>query len=180
MAALNEPYHGDMQGMRGADFQCYRQARRAGLLGTFRAFVSSRIQNLDAIVKDSDHNLPVVNSRREVLFNSWKGIFSGQGGFFSQAPRIYSFSGKNVLTDPTWPQKIVWHGSNARGERAMDAYCDAWHSSAPEKVGLASSLLSNKLLDQEQYSCENRFIVLCIEALAHDRRRRRKRDTDQR
>lgn len=134
------------------------------------------IQNLDAIVKTSDHELPVVNTRREVLFNSWKGIFSGQGGFFSQAPRIYSFSGKNVLTDLTWPQKIVWHGSNARGERAMDAYCDAWHSAASDKLGLASSLLSNKLLDQEQYSCENRFIVLCIEALAHDRRRRRKRD----
>lgn len=42
MAALNEPYSGDLQGMRGADFQCYRQARRAGLLGTFRAFLTAR------------------------------------------------------------------------------------------------------------------------------------------
>lgn len=42
MAALNEPYSGDQQGLRGADFQCYRQARRAGLLGTFRAFLTSR------------------------------------------------------------------------------------------------------------------------------------------
>lgn len=44
----------------------------------------------------------MVNTRGDVLFNSWKGIFNGQGGFFSQAPRIYSFSGKNVLTDPLW------------------------------------------------------------------------------
>lgn len=42
MAALNEPYTGDLQGIRGADFACYRQARRAGLLGTFRAFLSAR------------------------------------------------------------------------------------------------------------------------------------------
>lgn len=42
MAALNEPYSGDLQGIRGADFACYRQARRAGLLGTFKAFLSAR------------------------------------------------------------------------------------------------------------------------------------------
>lgn len=42
MAALNEPYSGEMQGQRGADFACYRQARRAGLSGTFKAFLSSR------------------------------------------------------------------------------------------------------------------------------------------
>lgn len=42
VAALNEPYVGDLQGIRGADFACYRQGRRAGLLGTFKAFLSSR------------------------------------------------------------------------------------------------------------------------------------------
>ncbi|CAD7004011.1 unnamed protein product [Ceratitis capitata] len=41
VAALNEPYVGDLQGIRGADFACYRQGRRAGLLGTFKAFLSS-------------------------------------------------------------------------------------------------------------------------------------------
>ena len=61
-----------------------------------------RVQNLDSIVRVADRDLPVVNTRGDVLFNSWKGIFNGQGGFFSQAPRIYSFSGKNVLTDPLW------------------------------------------------------------------------------
>lgn len=61
MAALNEPYSGDMKGQRGADYSCYRQARRAGLQGTFRAFVSSRVQNLNSIVRFSDRELPVVN-----------------------------------------------------------------------------------------------------------------------
>lgn len=71
------------------------------------------------------------------------------------------------------PQKIVWHGSSSTGERAMDTYCDAWHSAVNDKVGLASSLLGNKLLDQERYSCDNRFAVLCIEALSQDRRKKR-------
>lgn len=62
MAALNEAYSGGMKGQRGADYACYRQARRAGLTGTtFRAFITSRIQNLDSIVKSSDRDLPVVN-----------------------------------------------------------------------------------------------------------------------
>lgn len=91
-----------MQGIRGADFNCYRQARRAGLSGTFRAFLTARVQNLDSIVRPADRDLPVVNTKGDVLFNSWNSIFNGQGGFFSQVPRIYSFNGKNVLSDPTW------------------------------------------------------------------------------
>lgn len=55
----------------------------------------------------------------------------------------------------------------------MDTYCDAWHSASTEKLGIASSLLGNKLLDQERYSCDNRFVVLCIEALSQDRRKKR-------
>lgn len=43
MAALNEPYTGNLQGMRIADLNCHRQARRAGLIGTFRAFLSARL-----------------------------------------------------------------------------------------------------------------------------------------
>ncbi|XP_030386334.1 collagen alpha-1(XVIII) chain [Scaptodrosophila lebanonensis] len=173
VAALNEPYVGDLQGIRGADFACYRQGRRAGLRGTFKAFLSSRVQNLDSIVRVADRDLPVVNTRGDVLFNSWKGIFNGQGGFFSQAPRIYSFSGKNVLTDPLWPLKLVWHGSLPNGERSMDTYCDAWHSSARDKFGYASNLLGNKLLDQERQSCDGKLIVLCVEALSQDRRKKR-------
>ncbi|XP_050741781.1 collagen alpha-1(XVIII) chain isoform X3 [Drosophila biarmipes] len=177
VAALNEPSTGDLQGIRGADFACYRQGRRAGLLGTFKAFLSSRVQNLDTIVRTADRDLPVVNTRGDVLFNSWKGIFNGQGGFFSQAPRIYSFSGKNVMTDPSWPMKMVWHGSLPNGERSMDTYCDAWHSGDQLKSGYASNLDGHKLLEQKRQSCDGKLIILCVEALSQDRKRK-KRDLD--
>lgn len=68
MAALNEPYSGDMKGQRGVDYSCYRQARRAGLRGTFRAFISSRVQNLDSIVRFSDRELPVVNIKVSIFY----------------------------------------------------------------------------------------------------------------
>ncbi|XP_041564403.1 collagen alpha-1(XV) chain isoform X6 [Drosophila elegans] len=174
VAALNEPSTGDLQGIRGADFACYRQGRRAGLLGTFKAFLSSRVQNLDTIVRPADRDLPVVNTRGDVLFNSWKGIFNGQGGFFSQAPRIYSFSGKNVMTDSSWPMKMVWHGSLPNGERSMDTYCDAWHSGDHLKSGYASNLDGHKLLEQKRQSCDSKLIILCVEALSQDRKRKKR------
>jgi len=43
------------------------------------------------------------------------------------------------------PHKVVWHGSKAD---SIDSNCDGWHNSFPEKVGLGSSLLGNKLLAQ--------------------------------
>lgn len=77
------------------------------------------------------------------------------------------------------PQKFIWHGSLATGERAMDLYCDGWDSNSAEKVGLASSLLQQKLLGQDRYSCDQPLAVLCIEAdspTIKTRRRRNKND----
>jgi intracellular septation protein A len=77
--------------------------------GTFRAFLSGRDQNLDSLVRAKDARLPVVNIKGEILFNSWKDIFSGSSGSFAVPPRIYSFDGRSVLTDSTWYDvSFVW------------------------------------------------------------------------
>ena len=91
-----------MHGVRGADYACYRQARSANLQGTFRAFLSSYVQNLDSIVKYSDRNLPVVNTKGDLLFNSWAEVFQNSGKFKSRPPKIFSFGGKSVLQDFHW------------------------------------------------------------------------------
>lgn len=59
---------------------------------------------------------------------------------------------------------MVWHGADALGARDMENYCDAWHSGAPARYGLASSLLGQaRMLGQERHSCASSFIVLCVE-----------------
>lgn len=64
LVALNSPLKGDMRGIRGADFQCYQQARAMGLTATYRAFLSSHLQDLATIVRKADRtNMPVVNLR---------------------------------------------------------------------------------------------------------------------
>ncbi|XP_074601335.1 uncharacterized protein LOC141855275 isoform X2 [Brevipalpus obovatus] len=165
LIALDQPYHGDLRGIRGADYECHRQANRYNVKGIFRAFLASRLHNLDTIVRSQDSNLPVINLKGEIMFNSWREIFTGSGAPFSSFPRIYSFDGRNVLLDSRWPQKFIWHGADRRGARHLDSYCDAWHSGNSHKYGYASSLLRSKLLDQENHSCNNRFIVLCIESV---------------
>jgi collagen type XVIII alpha len=163
MAALNQPYTGDLNGIRDADYECYRQSRKHHYRNTFRAFLASRLQNLNSIVRPQDARLPIVNLKGEILFHSWRDLFTGSSAPFPFAPRLYSFDGRNVLTDSHWPKKLVWHGADSVGQRDVDSYCDAWHSAAKYKFGLASNLLRGKLLEQEKYSCNNAFVVLCVE-----------------
>lgn len=64
---------------------------------------------------------------------------------------------------PSRPQKSVWHGSDAKGRRLPESYCEAWRTEERGTSGQASSLSSGKLLEQAASSCQHAFIVLCIE-----------------
>jgi hypothetical protein len=166
LVAANEPYSGNMGGLSGADFVCYNEAKAAGMSGTFRAFLASHVQDIDSIVhRHTDRSIPVVNSRHQELFSSWSDIFTGSGATFSSRVPIYSFSGRDVLVDPTWPQKLVWLGANSRGERLDGDYCDGWNNNEGQMTGSASALLPKyRLMSAESsYACNNAFILLCIE-----------------
>lgn len=71
------------------------------------------------------------------------------------------------------PNKVVWHGSHKLGDRAMETYCDAWHSGTSDRYGLGSPLTGGQLLEQVRYSCDNKFALLCIEVTSETARRRR-------
>lgn len=63
LVALNLPFSGDMR----ADFQCFQQAQLAGLTATYRAFLSSHLQDLATVVRKTDrYNLPIVNLKVRV------------------------------------------------------------------------------------------------------------------
>lgn len=69
---------------------------------------------------------------------------------------------------------MAWHGSHKLGDRAMDTFCDAWHSSSPDRYGLGSPLTGGSLLEQVRYSCNNKFALLCIEITSETIIRRRR------
>ena len=70
LVALNRPVSGRMRGIRGADYECHRQARSAGMRGTYRAFLSTTTQNLDSIIYYSrDRQIPIINKEVSCLIS---------------------------------------------------------------------------------------------------------------
>jgi len=64
LVAANGAYNGDMGGVSGADYACYRQAREAGMRSTFRAFIAGRVQDLHSLIhRRRDRTVPVVNAK---------------------------------------------------------------------------------------------------------------------
>uniref|UniRef100_A0A3B4G788 Collagenase NC10/endostatin domain-containing protein n=1 Tax=Pundamilia nyererei TaxID=303518 RepID=A0A3B4G788_9CICH len=164
LIALNSPHTGNMRGIRGADFLCFQQARAIGLKGTFRAFLSSKLQDLYTIVRRSDRDsVPIVNLKNQVLFSSWDSLFGDNASKMRENVPIYSFDGRDILRDSAWPEKMVWHGSSKKGHRQTDQYCETWRTGDHAVTGLASSLHSGHLLQQSPSSCSGSYIVLCIE-----------------
>ncbi|KAK5980551.1 CLE-1C protein [Trichostrongylus colubriformis] len=164
LIALNEPFDGNMHGMRGADLQCYRQSRMAGFTTTFRAMLSSDVQDMLRIVHTADWDTPVVNIRGEHLFASWRAVLND--GQRSVRP-LYSFSRHDVLTERHWPDKRIWHGSASGGIRAGD-YCDGWRSNKSSLSAMAGDLrVPGGLISAAQpASCDQKLIVLCVENMS--------------
>lgn len=66
--AANEPVSGRMGGISGGDRICYRQAIAAKLLGTYRAFVTSKTQSLNSLIsRTEDQKIPIVNAKVQLL-----------------------------------------------------------------------------------------------------------------
>lgn len=164
LVALNQPHSGDMMGLDMVDRMCYEQAKAMGLHPNYRAFISSHKQDLVHVVYPGFRDtVPVTNLRGDVMFRNWRSIFNGNGGPINARIPIYSFDGRNVLADPFWPQKSIWHGSTNRGVRVVDKHCETWRADDISVMGQSSSLTSGLLLGQQTRSCSNEYIILCIE-----------------
>lgn len=164
LVALNQPHSGHMTGLNTADRLCYEQAKAMGLAPNYRAFISSNRQDLVLVVdRGFRENLPVTNLRGDVMFRNWQEIFTGDGGALDARIPLYSFDGRDVIADPFWPQKSMWHGSSSRGLRVVDKHCETWRADHMSVMGQSSSLTSGLLLGQQTRSCSNQYIVLCIE-----------------
>ncbi|NWU91528.1 COFA1 protein, partial [Upupa epops] len=87
----------------------------------------------------------------QLLAKSWSALFQGQSGATLRGP-IYSFNGRNLLTDPIWPQKLAWHGSTPRGGHARRWDCQGWRSSGPGE-GMATPLGEGRLLAGQRHNC---------------------------
>ncbi|CAJ0935960.1 unnamed protein product [Ranitomeya imitator] len=162
LIALNIPLSGDMTGIRGADLQCYRQAQEMSLFGTFRALLSSSSQSLSSIVKKTDRGLPIVNFKGEMLMRNWHSLFDSKLSIHKSGVPIYSFNGRNILSDPLWPHKAFWHGASQRGSSVRGRNCKEWRNQVNAE-GLASPFTSHWIQENDSFSCAKTLAILCIE-----------------
>lgn len=115
-----------MRGIRGADFQCFQQARAVGLSGTFRAFLSSRLQDLYSIVRRADRGaVPIVNLRvRGLAIGTVLEVSSdtsgiGHGCEFQGVPCSGPRAHEVLLPSPTRAGS-VWEGVRPVGCHALE------------------------------------------------------------
>ncbi|XP_076827459.1 uncharacterized protein col15a1a isoform X2 [Brachyhypopomus gauderio] len=161
LVALNTPLTGDLGSIHTVNKQCRLQAQAMGIRDEYRAFLSHHLQDLiDLVQPPYRSSLPIVNLRGEVLFKNWESIFSSH--VLPPGIPLYSFDGRDVMSDPFWPQKAIWHGSSEKGSRLDAKNCESWRAGDMAITGQASFLYSG-LLGQQTRSCSNEFIVLCIE-----------------
>jgi collagen type XVIII alpha len=167
LIALNAPVNGKMGGIRGADLQCYQHARQSGYRTTFRAFLSSNVQDLRDLVHYADNDTIVVNSRGEKLFDTWSHIFNPTTSPYN-AP-IYSFNQKNIFDEKQqWQDRYIWHGSDESGRRLEQNFCEFWRTNDQYAHGMASAVERGRPLitDAEPISCHRHLIVLCVENMS--------------
>lgn len=100
MIALSHPFTGNLHGLRGADLQCYREARASGYTTTFRAMLSSNVQDLVRIVHSVDADTPIVNVAGHHLFPSWRSFVNGAQ--MNANAKLLSFDRHDVLNDSRW------------------------------------------------------------------------------
>uniref|UniRef100_A0A914E213 Endostatin domain-containing protein n=1 Tax=Acrobeloides nanus TaxID=290746 RepID=A0A914E213_9BILA len=165
LVALNSPVSGNMKGIRGVDLACYQQARQAGFKTTFRAFISSRVQDLNKVVHSKDSETPVVNLQGELLYDSWNHTFNGTS---ARKVPLYSFNRRNVFADPIWFDRNVWHGSTQDGARQEGGFCEGWRSSDQSQFGMSSVLRQGASLfgGTRETPCNRELAVLCIEVMS--------------
>lgn len=106
MIALSQPFSGNLHGLRGADLQCYREARAAGYTTTFRAMLSSNVQDLVRIVHSVDFDTTVVNVAGHHLFPSWRSFVNGAQ--MNPHAKLFSFDRHDVLNDSRWSVGITF------------------------------------------------------------------------
>lgn len=165
---LNKADDGDLGGTSSADAECAKQAKAAGMSGTFKAFLSSSKRDVkDLITGTNATSVAVVNTKGQQLYSSWNAMFGSNGSPFGTT-HVYSFDG-TLLDENTgggWYDARAWHGSDTSGKKTTNT-CQDWSSASSSHVGAHGELdLSNYWpvdTSTKTTACDEKLAVVCVQ-----------------
>jgi hypothetical protein len=161
LVALNQAHTGNLGGIKGADSKCQAQAKAAGQVGVFRAFLSDASQNVKDLVGGPNAALPVVNTKGQVMFKSWAAISTG--GAWTNGVQLHTFTG-TAVDDHTgaWSDADIWTGSNKSGAVFAGRTCQNWTSASGSVNGQNGEADAYELLRDEDNPCNETLAVVCV------------------
>lgn len=98
-----------MNGVHFINYQCQKESYESGVLGMFRAFLSSTKDDMKISSIEKNRHDRIVNLKNETVFQNQASIFNRTRSFKPDnsaenglTPYLYSFNGKNVILDLHW------------------------------------------------------------------------------
>ena len=127
----SETFSGNLNGIEGADQQCQSLAESAGLTGTFKAWLSTRIPESSPSVRFTNTATagPFLLVDDTVIATSWEDLTSGT----LRAPINQTELGVTITSE------LVWTNTLPDGTSARDSDCGGWHETITIGVAGRSS-----------------------------------------
>jgi len=123
-------HRGNLGGVSGADNKCQDLAENAGLVGTFKAWISSGsispAQSWSAPTPDLPYYLPDGTTK---VADGWEHLFNAKYNEFHHA--IDQNENGQTVTEAFQ----AWTNTNWNGNRASTDDCDGWRSSGSSSQG---------------------------------------------
>lgn len=155
----HERFAADLGGVEGADARCAAAAAKAGLAGTYRAWLSSAPANTDAIDRLTSSG-PWTTTRGAVAFAEKPDRFG---------PPVVDLLDETgeVAGDADGGADaiIVWSGSDANGRRD-ERDCNGWTSAAAGARGAVGNAKADDVEwggGHQTEACSARAALICFE-----------------
>jgi len=160
----SQKFTGHLAGIDGADQKCQAMADKAGLSGSFKAWLSNDANNINAKSRFSTTNLPYYSPNGVKIADDLNDFLDGDGPDHGITFDEY---GKNVLDQEK--EVYVLTGTNNDGSKIADENCNNWRTEGPRYMA-AYGRAGNALATKQRWSywssarvCGKQYRIYCFE-----------------
>ncbi len=162
----SELYWGDLGGLAGADAKCQSLADKAGLTGTFKAWLGTfEVPAIDRLYQSPGRYKRVDGV---VVADNFEQLMNGP----LQAHVTIAETGESIdeldaIKDEWWTHRVFWSGGAEPYVAPSDGNCADWTSPSQEYMGITTSFTSHYGggygNSYGAHSCNHHLALLCVQ-----------------